>query len=402
MPARPLVSIVIPAYKPTWFESALLSACQQTYEALEIVVCDDSASTLIASIVERIAKASAIPIRYQRNQSALFELHNTVECIRLARGQYVKFLHDDDVLQPDCVEQLVAAMEDNPGISMASSRRTRIDSDGQPMPDILASTPPFPMDVQLDGKDLISWLVDHTLNFIGEPSCVLCRREDLMAFGDQLMSLNGHGIDWVGDLSLYVKLLQKGNLALLAKPLCMFRVSSEQFSQQGRDLPGIGNQGHDIFREQIRALGWYQQTPGTRRVRVAELGCAERVESVDLYQRLMEVREGVISLAQQRDWRAARVPSPLQARLIDERLARYNGGPGIAVVVLDHSGDAQAVEATLDSLECVRKRYGAAQGYVICPRICRESMHADVEYLECKPPDFIAQINTVVEHTQCV
>ena len=401
MPVRPLVSIVIPAYKPTWFEAALLSACQQTYEALEIVVCDDSASTLIASVVERIAKETAIPIRYQRNPDALFELHNTVECIQLARGHYVKFLHDDDVLHPDCVEQLVAVMEANPGISMASSRRTRIDSEGQPVPDILATTPPFPMDVQLDGKDLVSWLVDHTLNFIGEPSCVLCRREDLMAFGDQLMSLNGHGIEWVGDLSLYVKLLQAGNLALLAKPLCKFRVSSEQFSQQGRDLPGIGIQGHETFREQIRALGWYQQTPGTRQVRVAELGGADSVESVDLYQRLMNVREGVISQAQQHDWRAARVPSPLQARLIDERLARYNGGPGIAVVVLDRCGDALAVEATLDSLACVRKRYGAARGYVISPRICSESMHADVEYFERRVPDFIAQINTVAEHTRC-
>ncbi len=97
MPARPLVSVVIPAYKPTWFETALLSACQQTYEALEIVVCDDSASPLIASVVERVAETTAIPIRYQRNPNALFELHNTVECIRLARGHYVKFLHDDDI-----------------------------------------------------------------------------------------------------------------------------------------------------------------------------------------------------------------------------------------------------------------------------------------------------------------
>ena len=401
MPARPLVSVVIPAYKPTWFEAALLSACQQTYETLEIIVCDDSASTLIASVVERVAKITAIPIRYQRNQNALFELHNTVECIRLARGHYVKFLHDDDVLHPDCVEQLVAVMEDNPGISMASSRRTRIDSEGQPMPDILATTPLFPMDVQLDGKELVSWLVDHTLNFIGEPSCVLCRREDLMAFGDQLMSLNGHGIEWVGDLSLYVKLLQAGDLALLAKPLCMFRVSSEQFSQQGRDLPGIGHQGHNTFREQIRAMGWYQEATGTRRVRVAELGGADNVDSVDIYQRLMDGREGVISQAQQRDWRATRVLSPLQARLVDERLAHYNGGPGIAVLVLDRSGDAQAVEATLDSLECVRKRYGAAKGYVISPRICRDSVHPEVEFVECQPPDFIAQINAVIERTQC-
>ncbi|WMJ03056.1 glycosyltransferase [Pseudomonas chlororaphis subsp. aurantiaca] len=388
MTPQPLVSIVMPVYKSTWFEAALISACEQTYRPLEIIVCDDSRGGLIAEIVERCGKRSAVPIRYQRNEHPLLEMSNTVEGIALASGHYVKILHDDDVLHPDCVEQLVAVMERDPGIALASSHRGRIDEAGQPLPDILATTPAFPIDVQIDGKALVSWWVDHTLNFIGEPSCVLCRRADLLALGDQLMSLNGQAIHWVGDLSLYAKLLQHGNLALLAEPLTDVRVSSEQFSQQGRDLPGIGNQGHADFRSQVRALGWYDPSTAERGVRVAALEDTEAVEQVDLFQRLNDRHESLRAEAQQREWFAARVPSPVQARLIDTRMQQHGTGPGIALVVLDPACNAPALEATLKSVAQLGHGYPTVQPYVISPQAC------EVE-------DVVTQINQILQQTPC-
>ncbi|MEG6992823.1 glycosyltransferase, partial [Pseudomonas aeruginosa] len=97
------------------------------------------------------------------------ELGSTAKGIRLAEGEYVKFLHDDDVLLPECVEALVGAMEREPNVVLASSRRLRIDEEGQPLPDILATCFPFAGDVLIDGRELVSFLADHTINFIGEP-----------------------------------------------------------------------------------------------------------------------------------------------------------------------------------------------------------------------------------------
>lgn len=199
--------------------------------------------------------------------------------IGLAQGEYVKFLHDDDVLAPDCIAQLVEAIERNPGTAMASSRRQRIDGDGQPLPDILATCFPFADDVLIDGPELVSFLADHTINFIGEPSCVLARRADLLALGNGLMALNGKAIDWVGDLAIYVKLLRRGNLAFLASPLTQFRVSSAQFSQGGRDQVGVGDQGHDDLRQGIRQLGWRRETGDNRQVRVARSARTRRASS---------------------------------------------------------------------------------------------------------------------------
>jgi hypothetical protein len=95
------------------------------------------------------------------------------------------------------------------------SQRLRIDEQGEPLPDILATCFPFSEDVLIDGRELRSFLADHTINFIGEHSCVLCRRQDL---GDEPMSLNGKIIHWMGNLALYAKALQRGNLSFLSSP----------------------------------------------------------------------------------------------------------------------------------------------------------------------------------------
>ncbi|MBN0002343.1 hypothetical protein JTL74_34410, partial [Pseudomonas aeruginosa] len=65
--------------------------------------------------------------------------------------------------------------------------------------------------------------------------------------------------------------LQRGDLAFLSRPLTRFRVSRQQFSQIGRDQPGIGEQGHADFRLAIRELGWYRQAGDNRFVRVAPI-----------------------------------------------------------------------------------------------------------------------------------
>ncbi|GGC14523.1 O-antigen biosynthesis protein [Oxalicibacterium flavum] len=366
MTCMPLVSIVIPAYKFRYLEQALDSALAQTYPNLELVISDDSPDDRIATLVESKQAATSTPIRYARNESPLRERRNTIRAISLAQGKYVKFLHDDDVLEPSCVAALVAAMEGNINVRLASARRQRIDEDGQALPDILATCSPFSGDVLVNGPELVSLLADYTLNFIGEPSCVLCRRDDLLAIGEQLMFLNGKPISWVGDLAIYVKLLQLGDLAFLSDRLTRFRVSREQFSQAGRDKPGIGEKGHADFCQAIRDLGWYRTSGDNRLVQVAPITRlkARLFKPVDLLAALHRASGlGSVPLF---SWLGARYPIPAQQQLIEQRLAALNGGPRIAVAVLDRSGAAEAITRTLDNLEQVNL-YRNVEAWVCSP-----------------------------------
>ncbi|MCB5185794.1 glycosyltransferase [Methylobacillus gramineus] len=346
----PLVSIVMPAYKLQYLKQSLHSALAQTYPTLELVIYDDSADEHIAELVKQEQAGSPFPIRYFKTEYRFGERANTAMGIYHARGKYIKFLHDDDVLDPACVAELAAVIENEPDIALASSRRLRIDDDGESLPDILPTCFPFSGDVLLDGKELVSFLGDHTINFIGEPSCIMARREDLREIADQLMSLNGKEISWVGDLALYAKLLQKGNLAFLAKPLTKFRVSQAQFSQVGRDQPGIGRQGHDDFRQTIRDLGWYRSSGDNRLVNVAPITRlkARVFKPVNLLAALHRAAGlGSVPLS---SWLEARVPSAAQHPLIAQRLSSLNSGPRIAILLIDQTGNPAAIERTLNSL----------------------------------------------------
>ncbi|AWY40664.1 glycosyltransferase [Pseudomonas putida] len=393
---KPLVSVVIPAYKTQYFDAALASACRQTYRPLEIVVCDDSRTDVIGALVRHYQETTDVSIRYVFNEHQRGELFNAIECIKVASGKYVKFLHDDDVLHPDCVAELAAAMDGDPSISLASSRRRIVGPDGAQLPDNIATAFPFTTDVVINGPQLTSFLGEHTLNFIGEPSCVLCRREDLLALGDDLMSLNGCLIYWVGDLAMYVKLLQKGNLALLKQPLTDFRVSPEQGSQLGRDQPGIGNQGHADFKRTLRELGWSRAGPDNRLVSVSLLNGEGVIEQVDILQQLQVSYARELSAQQQRHWIAARVPSPVQHQMIERYLQASGGGPLIGVIVLDLLGETQALMRTLQSLTAEHNFYGALKVLVLTPDASAQASTDEKLHFIPLQSDYVAQINQLL------
>src|SRR5690606_4627220 len=108
-------------------------------------------------------------VKYQHNPRRLYEINNLAQCVEQASGEYIKFLYDDDILHPECVASLLELMQGEPGVSFASSRRRLVDAEGNPLPDTYATAFPFSTDVVIDGEELVSFLVDCTINFIGEP-----------------------------------------------------------------------------------------------------------------------------------------------------------------------------------------------------------------------------------------
>lgn len=350
MSSSRLVSIVIPAYKPDFFEAALASALRQNHDEIEIVVSDDCRTDAIERIVEKLSPKSRWPIRYFHNPVPLGEAHNIAHGIRQARGEYIKFLYDDDLLVPDCTRLLFEAMHGKPDITLAAGRRKRIDRNGDILMDTLATLNPFTKDVVINGPDLVSFQAQKALNFIGEPCAVMCRRKDVLSFGDEIMSFKQKLIVGLGDLALYLKLLRQGNLALLARPLSYFRVWELQTSEVLRVNPSSAIEGHTHFYRITRELGWLRPPEINDLVRVAPLTQRNTVQTMDL-RTWFELR----SLAEPNNseingWLNKRKPSPIQQTLISQHLHAHDGGPAIAIVVSDFNNQPESVLNTLLNL----------------------------------------------------
>jgi glycosyltransferase involved in cell wall biosynthesis len=272
----PLVSIAIPAYNPRFFEAALSSALNQSYANLEIVITDDCRDDGIRLITERLAAQTAVPVRYLHNEQQLGGQLNLSRCLEESRGEYIKFLNDDDLLLPNCVERLAAVLEARNDISLVTSRRRLIGTEDEPLPDILQTCEVFDKDACLQGADLISLLCDWPVNFIGEPSTVMFRRAQLIDKAPHICALGGVVIRAINDLAMFVNLLQHGHLAFIQEPLSLFRRHAEQRQNQP-DMQDLFDQGLANFTRQIHALGLYNPQPSSQ-VRRAPLSAPEAFE----------------------------------------------------------------------------------------------------------------------------
>lgn len=392
-----LVSIVIPAYKPQFFEKALMSAMLQQYDAIEIVVCDDCRSDAIASIVERNRSKSRFPIRYFHNPVPLLEPGNLARGISEARGEYVKFLYDDDLLMPNAVGALLSALQAHPGAVMASARRRMIDPDDNPLGDSLLTLFPFKESVIIDGKELASFLGQHIYNFIGEPTSVMCRRADVLAFGADIMGINGQLMEWLGDLTLYLKLLRQGDLLMLVDTLACFRVSSLQTSQIARDTPHVAAVPYERYGKAVRALGWMRPPALNGTVKVARLQSPEQFQDLHLADYFSS--SGVLPMgaadlqawahpsASQmpvKDWLARRTLTPVQQGLLDQRRQRIAGQASLSVVVLGDDGDG--LGTTLASL--------AAWSQASTGRL-------EQHVVSGSPASRVAQLNAILSESDC-
>ena len=113
--SAPLVSVIIPAYNAAaTIGEALLSALDQTYRPLEIIVIDDGSTDATADIVQQ---------RFGEQVKLLREPHcgrgsarNTA--LLAAKGELIQFLDADDLLEPGKVRAQVAYLVDHPGIDV--------------------------------------------------------------------------------------------------------------------------------------------------------------------------------------------------------------------------------------------------------------------------------------------
>ncbi|MBK8323013.1 MAG: glycosyltransferase family 2 protein [Betaproteobacteria bacterium] len=220
MSAAPLVSLLIPAYRPRFFGEALSSARAQRHASLEIVVGDDSPGEEVAQAV----RAAGDPrIRYERHEPALGFAGNFTRLFEVSRGTFVKFLNDDDVLHPDCVPRLLAPLLSRPEAVLATSRRAVIGPDGGALAGDTATLPLMPADGFMAGRALGTFLLRLGVNRIGEPSTVLFRREAVRVEGGSIFRWGANEYECLADLSLWLRLLARGGAWWVAEPLSAYR-----------------------------------------------------------------------------------------------------------------------------------------------------------------------------------
>ncbi|MAY23657.1 MAG: glycosyl transferase family 2 [Flavobacteriaceae bacterium] len=232
------VSICIPTYNGAdYLSEALASVEAQTYKDFEVVISDDASKDDTLQILENFKARVSFPVHiFQHTPKGIGANWN--HCVKHAKGAYIKFLFQDDVLLPYCLEEMVNLAKTDPEIGLVYGKR-----------DFLFDTEPKDYTIWLrkcgilhqswkgitvkqgilDGK---AYLRDKNLlnlpnNKIGEPSLVLLKKEvfDKVGYFDTRLSQTL-------DFEYWYRLMPFYKIAFVDKVLIKFRLHGGQATQK--------------------------------------------------------------------------------------------------------------------------------------------------------------------------
>lgn len=243
----PLVSIIIPTHRPAHFRHALNCALYQTYANFEIIVSDNSGGSEIEAMCAQQPRA-----HYRRNHDGA-PASNISEPLRLARGEFIKYLFDDDFLYPNCIDTMLGILDkvdegQRGTIGLITTSRHQMNDDSVVYGEIRLNEVRNP--TIIGGIDAIRSLALNLENFIGEYSTVLFRRSVLGDF-QPLDIFHAFGARYLGviDVPLYVNLLLKSNLLYIP-----FSVSAFRFHQEGGSIPAKNPHFHYAVSDWLQLL----------------------------------------------------------------------------------------------------------------------------------------------------
>jgi glycosyltransferase involved in cell wall biosynthesis len=129
-PLKPRVSLGLPIYNGERFlRQALDAILNQTYEAFELIICDNASTDQTETICRDYA-ANDSRIHYHRNAQNLGAGPNFNRVFELATGEYFKWVACDDVLTPDYLKNGVAILDREPSVLWCHSKTVLIDEAG--------------------------------------------------------------------------------------------------------------------------------------------------------------------------------------------------------------------------------------------------------------------------------
>jgi glycosyltransferase involved in cell wall biosynthesis len=221
------ISICIPTYNGAiYLKECLDSIYQQTFTDFEIIICDDCSTDTTVEIIESYLKRD-YRIQLYKNEVNLGLVGNWNQCIKKANGEWIKFLFQDDYMEPNCISKLMSYT--NQDTELIITKRSYILSDNLDLSNkafyeknarTLENT-----NVVRDRNVISSNTIckvtakNIALNFLGEPSFIMFRKDVV----DKIGYFNNE-LSQICDLDFTLRIATNYGLVYVPEKLSHFRV----------------------------------------------------------------------------------------------------------------------------------------------------------------------------------
>lgn len=319
----PLFTVVVTTFnRPALLADALDSLSKQTFADFEAVLVNDNGSAVESSLLDL-----PFPIMYirQARNGGPAAARNTAH--RLARGEYIVYLDDDDLFQPDHLETLAQAIEQHPD-------------------EIIYSDAIFIIEELVDSKRVErhreqrythgEYSRDRLLtnNYIPVNTFAFPRR--LLALFDGFDE-NLKGLE---DWDFLMHLTRHANFRHIPRETVEVRMRSAK-TDATRRSESVKNFYPALYRQ----LYERHPVPDNDNVRQGRAAMLRHLDTTFSPGRHLA------------DWLERRTLTPAQRGLANAQLAAHPTAPTFAIAVIDLEGDLTKLAVTLDSLQIAKGQY---------------------------------------------
>lgn len=225
---NPLVSICIPAYNGANYINKCIAAClSQTYDHIEVIVCDDCSTDTTFTLANEWTQKDK-RVKVYRNTSNFGLVGNWNATLSYASGEYIKWLFQDDSMEPNAISEFVEVAEK--GYEFVVSKRDFIlDASASKADELYYQQQVKKLEDHFQTKatgyhftnKAITKLASEyiALNFIGEPSLTFFKRSLAHKTGAYDALLHQ-----ICDLDYNLRLASIAGVYVINKPLCHFAI----------------------------------------------------------------------------------------------------------------------------------------------------------------------------------
>ena len=219
----PLCTIAIPVYhrrEKSLAFAAIESALAEPRDDVEILVIDDFTTDGTWDELQRITDPRARMLRNERNVG-LFANFN--RCLDEARGQFVRILCSDDLLEPGSLDEELGIMTSHPDIALLSTRGLRVSPEGGVLGVQAAALPAGRYAGEVGIASVLRANLATGYNALNYPSGILLRKSSADAAGRFSLQMR-----MSGDVEYFLRVLREGALGVMARVGCRVTVHRDQ------------------------------------------------------------------------------------------------------------------------------------------------------------------------------
>ena len=220
-----LVTVALLTYnRAEYLKESLAAVISQTYDDLEILVCDNASSDATSDVIQAFNDPRVVHIRQSINKGVD---GNYREAVKRAAGDFVLITHDDDVMEPTLIERQVSVMKHDRLCLGVASNVSIIDANGRVLQERWL---PFKTDQLFKKGDYLKAWVQSQLTL--PITTFMYRTVKFKKGGASFINLDDppNDLGVYGDVFSMCRTNLEGRLYLISDPLLKYRQHGQQDS----------------------------------------------------------------------------------------------------------------------------------------------------------------------------